>query len=69
MAILYKANETDFSHLGLGVLNESISILITEERNGIFELEMKYPTTANRFKDLLDRLIKADANRVKRSTV
>ena len=63
VAILYKANETDFSHLGLGVLNESISILITEERNGIFELEMKYPTTANRFKDLkLDRLIKADAN-------
>lgn len=63
VAILYKANETDFSNLGLGVLNEAISILITEERNGIFELEMKYPTTANRFKDLkLDRLIKADAN-------
>lgn len=63
VAILYKANETDFSNLGLGVLNEAISILITEERNGIFELEMKYPTTANRFKDLkLDRLIKVDAN-------
>lgn len=63
VAILYKANETDFSHLGLGVLNESVSNLITEERNGVFELEMKYPTEGSIFKELkLDRLIKADAN-------
>lgn len=63
VAILYKANEIDFSHLGLGVLNESISNLITEERNGVFELEMKYPTKGAIFKELkLDRLIKADAN-------
>lgn len=63
VAILYKANETDFSHLGLGVLNESVSNLITEERNGVFELELKYPTEGAIFKELkLDRLIKADAN-------
>lgn len=62
VAVLYKANETDFNHLGLGPLNDAVSILVTEERNGMFELEMAYPVEGSRFVDLkLDRLIKADA--------
>ena len=62
MAILYKANETNFTHLGLGMLHDAIQIFVTEERNGGFELEMKYPVSGDRFADLkLDRLIKADA--------
>ena len=62
MAILYKANETNFTHLGLGMLHDAIQIFVTEERNGVFELEMKYPVSGDRFADLkLDRLIKADA--------
>lgn len=62
VAILYKANETDFNHLGLGPLNDAVSILVTEERNGMFELEMRYPIEGSRFVDLkLDRMIKADA--------
>lgn len=62
VAVLYKANETDFNHLGLGPLNDAVSILVTEERNGLFELEMTYPTSGNKFNELkLDRLIKADA--------
>src|SRR5690625_528220 len=62
MAILYKANETQFNHLGLGPLNDAISILVTEERNGIFELEMKYPVSGKVFHELKnDRIIKADA--------
>ncbi|MFP7202219.1 phage tail spike protein [Lysinibacillus halotolerans] len=62
MAILYKANESKFNHLGLGPLDDATSILVTEERNGLFELEMKYPITGSRFKDLKnDRIIKADA--------
>jgi phage minor structural protein len=62
MAILYKANETDFTHFGLGMLQDAIQIFVTEERNGIFELEMQYPVSGDRFADLkLDRLIKADA--------
>lgn len=62
MAILYKANETDFTHFGLGMLHDAIQIFVTEERNGVFELEMKYPVSGDRFADLkLDRLIKADA--------
>lgn len=46
MAILYKANETNFTHLGLGMLHDAIQIFVTEERNGVFELEMKYPVRA-----------------------
>jgi phage minor structural protein len=62
VAILYKANETDFTHFGLGMLQDAIQIFVTEERNGVFELEMKYPVSGDRFADLkLDRLIKADA--------
>lgn len=62
MAILYKANETDFSHFGLGPLNDAVSILVTEERNGIFELTMEYPVSGSQFEELKnDRLIKADA--------
>ncbi|MBW4827655.1 MAG: phage tail protein [Clostridiaceae bacterium] len=61
--ILYKANETDFSHLGLGVLTDTVSALVTEKRNGIFELEMKYPIDGVLFKEIKnDRLIKADAS-------
>lgn len=62
VAILYKGNETNFTNMGLGPLNDAVSILVTEERNGIFELEMKYPVSGERFKELkMDRLIKSDA--------
>lgn len=62
-AVLYKANETDFNHLGLGVLRDAISPLVTEERNGQFELVMKYPVDGSLFSEIKnDRLIKADAS-------
>jgi len=62
-AILYKANETDFTHLGLGVLRDAVSPLVTEERNGQFELVMKYPVDGSLFNEIKnDRLIKADAS-------
>lgn len=60
--LLYKANETNFNHLGLGVLDDAVSCLVIEERNGLFELEMEYPITGSQFGELKnDRLIKADA--------
>ena len=60
--ILYDKMETEFGHLGLGVLRDAISCIVTEERNGIFELEMEYPISGALF-DLLenDRIIKVDA--------
>lgn len=63
LPILYKANETDFTHMGLGVLVDTVEAKVTEERNGVFELEMVYPTQSELFKELkVDRLIKVDAN-------
>ncbi len=44
--ILYKADETDFSHLGLGVLTDVIEPDVPEERNGEFKLCRKYTTDA-----------------------
>ena len=61
-AVLYKANETDFNTLGLGVLRDAISPLVTEERNGQFELTMSYPVDGALFGEIKnDRIIKADA--------
>nr|WP_319218574.1 phage tail spike protein [uncultured Trichococcus sp.] len=61
-AVLYKANETDFNTLGLGVLRDAISPLVTEERNGQFELAMSYPVDGALFGEIQnDRIIKADA--------
>lgn len=43
--ILYDTNETAFASNGLGRLRDCISAVVTEERNGIFELDFEYPVT------------------------
>ena len=40
--ILYSENTTQFNTNGIGRLSDAISCVITEERNGQFELEMEY---------------------------
>lgn len=61
--ILYAANETDFNTLGLGVLQDAISPLVSEERNGQFELTMSYPVDGALFNEIKnDRIIKVDAS-------
>lgn len=58
--ILYGATEKTFKTQGLGTLSEAISCKVTEERNGSYELEMMYPQSGKRFKELLlSRIIKA----------
>lgn len=52
--ILYPPTETDFESAGLGVLSDSVNCVVTEERNGIFELEMEYPTSGIHFDEILD---------------
>lgn len=64
---LYVANEAAksnaFQTLGVGALGDAISCVVTEERNGEFELEMEYPVDGRRFKDLAnDMLIMAKAS-------
>lgn len=50
--ILYPAHEADFSTQGLGRLADAVECNVTEERNGIYELEMTYPLTGKRYADI-----------------
>lgn len=43
--ILYEKTETSFTSNGLCRLRDAISAIVTEERNGVYELDMEYPVT------------------------
>lgn len=45
--ILFEATATNFDTYGIGVLRDATSCIVTEERNGSFELVLKYPTNGN----------------------
>lgn len=58
--ILYESTETSFSTNGIGRLADAISCVVTEERNGMYELEMDYPQSGIHYDDIqLFRLIYA----------
>ena len=47
MITLYKPNETDFTHNGIGVLDKHIySATVEEELNGLFVFNFNYPLFA-----------------------
>lgn len=61
--VLYKANATDFATFGIGVLKDCTSCEVTEERNGVYECEFKYPITGAMYKELAtERIVKAKPN-------
>ena len=47
--VLYLPNAADFSSFGLGVLTDTISCEVTEERNGVFECLLKYPVSGQHY--------------------
>ena len=47
--VLYPPNTTDFSSFGLGVLTDTISCEVTEERNGVFECLLRYPVSGQHY--------------------
>lgn len=55
--ILYASNETNFTTNGLGALCDAISCRVSEERNGVYELEMVYPISGRGFSDISDRSV------------
>ena len=50
--VLFSSAETEFKSNGLGRLSSALGCLVTEERNGQYELEMVYPITGEHFKDI-----------------
>ncbi|MCL2559283.1 MAG: gp58-like family protein [Turicibacter sp.] len=60
--IIYEAGTVEFGHMGLGILNDATYCLVTEERNGRFQLNLRYPMTGIHAEHLkVDHVIKADA--------
>lgn len=51
--ILFAATETDFTHNGIGRLVDTLSCSVTEERNGVYELELTYPINGRFYKQLI----------------
>ena len=52
--ILYAANETVFTHNGIGLLADCIACEVTEERNGIYEAVIRYPITGIQYASILE---------------
>ena len=52
--ILYLSDEVSFQSNGLGRLSDIISCPVTEERNGIFEVEFEYPISGVHYKDIVE---------------
>lgn len=57
--ILYESTETQFTSNGLGRLVDTISATVTEERNGVYELEFQYPTEGEKYRLLREGRIVA----------
>lgn len=50
--ILYEKNETAFINNGLYRLRDCLSAVVTEERNGIYELSFEYPANGAHFNEI-----------------
>ena len=50
--ILYESTETTFTSNGIGRLSDAVSCVVTEERNGPYELEMEYPVSGIHYDDI-----------------
>ena len=55
--ILFNENSTSFTTNGIGRLSDAISCTVTEERNGLYELEMEYPIDGQHYSDIAIRSI------------
>lgn len=55
--ILFSDAATNYSTQGIGSLADALSCYVTEELNGQYELEMTYPVTGRRFKDIKNRCL------------
>ena len=52
--ILYESREIDFESNGLGRLRDCKSAVVTEERNGVYELQFEYPVTGAHYDEIIE---------------
>ena len=64
--ILFYGNATSFTSNGIGRLTEIISCEVTEERNGIYEVEFEYPANG-KYYSLLVSMVEAYAAGIRNS--
>lgn len=55
--ILFPSTETQFVSNGIGRLRDCVSCQVTEERNGVYELEFVYPVNGWRFSDIQEGML------------
>ena len=59
---LYKETETAFTTNGIGKLCDALSCLVTEKRNGAYELKMEYPSFGIHAEDVIEGNIILDVS-------
>ena len=61
--ILYEHDESLFNTFGIGPLAEASSCEVTEERNGVYELVLKYPTNGRMINEIIkERILRVQVN-------
>lgn len=50
--ILYEKSDSTYTGNGLGRLQDCISCIVTEERNGIYECDFEYPVTGRNYEEI-----------------
>lgn len=51
--ILFEKNETAFNNNGIARLRDTISATVSEERNGLYELDFEYPVTGANYEKIV----------------
>ena len=63
--VLYESTEVNFLRNGVGLLPDCTECSVTEERNGVYECEFKYPVKGRLYSEITpDRIVKVKANEV-----
>lgn len=63
--VLYESTEVNFLRNGIGLLPDCTECIVTEERNGVYECEFKYPVKGRLYSEITpDRIVKVKANEV-----
>ena len=61
--VLYEHDATTFNSFGIGALRDTVSCEVTEERNGKYEVVIKYPVTGQLYSEIQkERIVRVQVN-------